>query len=92
MKSDVHIDDGYDIAEYFIDPSDAHQILDNLRIVDRILDCTGGSGKFLGLSFSHINNLMKSKELIREVSDSLNDTGDTSFDSYDSRTYKKKRW
>ena len=92
MKSDVHIDDGYGIAGYRIDPSDSHQILDNLRIVDRILDCTSGSDKFLGLSFGHINNLMKARELIREVSDSLNDAGDTSFDSYDSRTYKKKRW
>ena len=92
MKSDVHIDDEYDVAEYQLNPTDSRQILDNLRIVDRILDCTGGSDKFLGLSFSHINNLMKARELIREVSESINNPGDTSFDSYDSRTYKKKRW
>ena len=82
----------YDIAEYHSYPNDSHQILENLRIIDKILDCTGGSDKFLGLSFSHINNLMKARELIREVSESINNPGDTSFDSYDSRTYKKKRW
>ena len=91
MKSDAHIDD-YDVAKYYSSPSNSNQIQDNLLVVIKIMDCTGGSDKFLGLSFSNINNLMKARELIREVSDTINNSGNTSFDSYDSRTYKKKRW
>ena len=79
-------------AEYYVNPDELSHILVNLRSIEMILDDTSGSDKVLGLSFSHVNNIMKARELIREVTDSLTNSGNNSFDSYDSRTYKKKRW
>lgn len=91
MESEVPLN-GSNLVEFYTNPNELSQIISNLRNVGKILDTTSSSDKFLGLSFKHINNLMKARELIREVAESLHNPSDKSFNSYDSRTYKKKRW
>ena len=84
--------DGSIPIEYYPNPIGISQIMDNLNVVTEILDASCSSDKCLGLSFQQVNNLMKAKELLREVIHPRDTSSYNSFDSYDSRTYKNKRW
>ena len=89
MGSDTN---GSTTVEYYPNPIDMSLVLSNLRTVNEILTSSCNSDKIVGLSFQQVNSLMKAKELIQKVIRSHDDSIYNSLDSYESRTYKSKRW